>query len=615
MKNEKNHKINSSEQVFEEQSIADQFSSWITFSEKLSVGVFLVPGQTDVIYLNAAAKKIFQFDQVNNWPLEVGEFWSRLESMTLDPEKIHTSVMEAISKINDEPVIELKLQRKKTSYLAIHFFPLSNGSSDQGYGGLVIDRSIEKITQSNQVLMLEEMSKQARKLSAAGLGNIEALSGNLYTWNKNVVNEFLNDAKDQLIKTNNSLDMILALMNTIKEVQYFTRTVNLQDLLIELIDSKTLIDIRLIEPLDLASFPSSVVIDPSLTRMALSYLLDEMDQQNQVGDPIEITLTNNEGNIYLKFEIPSTLSLPGLSPELEKFPIPEQNLRLHLAKKIITTQGGSLNLQVPSPGLEMGFNVEIILPAFTLPSARQPNIPAPERPGQTTSRILLAEVQPEYQIRLRDALIGEGYRVDLATEESAALDMVQTVNPDLVLLARNMPGLDGLLVLQGIRRWSTVPIIMISERTNPDDLLYAYQFGVDDYLKKPFSIQELLARVQASLQRSSQNGSPFGQDLFQSNSLRIDYSARQVWARGNLVDLTPIEYNLLIFMSRQGKQIMPYEQLLDKVWDGPEKGTRQGLFVHVKRLRSKIEVDPKNPQIISNKWGVGYVFNPGISGD
>ena len=553
MENEKNPKFSSSEQVFEEQSVAGQMSSWIMFCEKLSVGVFLISGQNDVIYLNTAAKKYFQFDRKINWPIGTDEFWSRLESMSLDPEKIHTSVMEAIGKINDEPVIELKLQRDKTSYLAIHLFPLSNGSSDQGYGGLVIDRSIEKIAQSNQVLMLEDLSKQARKLSAAGLGNIEALSGNLYTWNNNVVNEFLNDTKEQLIKINSSLDMILALMNTIEEVQYFSRTVNLLDLLIELIESKTLIDVRLIEPLDRASFPSSVVIDPVLTRMAFSYLLDEMDQQNQTGHPIEITLTNHEGNIIIKFEIPLTLSLPGLSPELEKFPVPEQNLRLHLANKIITSQGGSLNLQIPSPGLEMGLNVEVILPAFALSSARQPNISAPEKQGQPTGRILLAEVQPEYQIRLRDALIGEGYRVDLATEGSAALDMVQTVNPDLVLLARNMPGLDGLLVLQGIRRWSTVPIIMISERTNPDDLLYAYQFGVDDYLKKPFSIQELLVRVQASLQRSSQSSSPFGQDLFQSNSLRIDYSTRQVWVRGNLVDLTPIEYNLLIFMSRQEK--------------------------------------------------------------
>ena len=83
---------------------------------------------------------------------------------------------------------------------------------------------------------------------------------------------------------------------------------------------------------------------------------------------------------------------------------------------------------------------------------------------------------------------------------------------------------------------------------------------------------------------------------------------RKVWVRGELVELTPIEYNLLGYMSRHGNQIIPYEQLLESVWEGPEKGTRQGLFVHIKRLREKIEIDPKHPQIVTNKWGVGYVF-------
>ncbi len=222
----------------------------------------------------------------------------------------------------------------------------------------------------------------------------------------------------------------------------------------------------------------------------------------------------------------------------------------------------------------------------------------------------MAEAQPEYQIRVRDALQTAGYRVDLAQDGSSALDMAQTINPDLIILARNLPGLDGLLVTQGIRRWSAIPVIMLSERANPDDLIYAYQLGVDDYLRKPFSIQELMARVQVCIRRSENARYPLTPDLFQSNTMRIDYSSRQVWVRSKLVDLTPIEYNLLVFMSRQGKQIMPYEQMLESVWEGPEKGTRQGLFVHVKRLREKIEQDPKNPQIIRNRWGVGYVFNP-----
>jgi two-component system KDP operon response regulator KdpE len=170
--------------------------------------------------------------------------------------------------------------------------------------------------------------------------------------------------------------------------------------------------------------------------------------------------------------------------------------------------------------------------------------------------------------------------------------------------------MDGLLVTQGVRRWSAVPIIMISMRDSMDDLLYAYRLGVDDYLQKPFLIEELLAKVQVSLSRQEAARQSIAPEIYQEGSIRIDRGNRQVWVRGHLVQLTPTEYNLLVYLSRQGRQIIPYELLLEHVWEGPEKGTRQGLFVHVKRLREKIEVDPKNPQILGNKWGVGYVFNP-----
>jgi two-component system KDP operon response regulator KdpE len=188
--------------------------------------------------------------------------------------------------------------------------------------------------------------------------------------------------------------------------------------------------------------------------------------------------------------------------------------------------------------------------------------------------------------------------------------MAQVINPDLVLLDRDLSGMDGLMLTQGIRRWSGVPIIMVSSRSNPDDLVYAFQAGVDDYLRKPFLFSELLVRIEANIKRGKDSRDSFTPEIYQSGSVRINYTTRQVWIRGKSVDLTPIEYNLLSYMSRQGKQIMAYEQIIERAWPGPEKGTRQGLFVHIKRLRGKIEEDPKNPDIIQNKWGVGYIFSP-----
>jgi DNA-binding response OmpR family regulator len=227
-----------------------------------------------------------------------------------------------------------------------------------------------------------------------------------------------------------------------------------------------------------------------------------------------------------------------------------------------------------------------------------------------SGRILLAEAHPEYQALLLRALENRGYRVDLAVEGRAALDLSQRINPDLILIDRNLPELDGILVTQGIRRWSSVPIVMISSRTNPDDLIHAFQIGVDDYIQKPFLVDEVLVRVQSVVRRGKDSSQAFTPETFTAGDVRINYSTRQVWIRTDPVELTPIEYNLLSYMSRHRRQILTYEQLIERVWEGPEKGTRQGLFVHIRRLREKIELDKKDPTIIQNKWGVGYIFSP-----
>jgi two-component system KDP operon response regulator KdpE len=151
---------------------------------------------------------------------------------------------------------------------------------------------------------------------------------------------------------------------------------------------------------------------------------------------------------------------------------------------------------------------------------------------------------------------------------------------------------------------------MLSASSRSDDLVQAFKAGVDDYLIKPFLIEEIILRLRSIIRRSEGSVQGTIPDIYYSGDIRIDYSLGQVWRKGNPVHLTPIEYNLLVYMTRQGKQIMTYDQLLDRVWEGPEKGSRQGLFVHVRRLREKIETDPKKPRIILNKWGVGYEFNP-----
>ncbi len=458
--------------------------------------------------------------------------------------------------------------------------------------------------------MLEGLSTHTRKISAAMGGNITALSENLQTWSEAILKDFINDTSNQLNALNVTLDQLISLIQVFSTSALNTESVVLWDLLGEVISEYREINIHLPGSDGQYDIRDQVYIDRTLTKQALEFLLEEIAKRTLPGQLIDIEITKDDEFLIVSIESSGTLPLPGLKPEPEEIQNEDLDPSLYLAQKLFLAQGGDVTFQKVLDDSGEGICFIVRLPAVANRDEIHRFKPPEKQNLAKDSRILLAESQPEYQLSVRDALIQNGYRVDLAGNGNAVLDLVQRTNPDLVIVGRNLVGLDGILVTQGIRRWSAVPIIMVSSRINPDDLIYAYQVGVDDYIRKPFLNDELLMRIQSCLKRSQSTRISVNPEIYHSGSLRINYTTRQVWARGEPVDLTPIEYNLLVYMSRQGKQIMTYEKLLERVWEGPDKGTRQGLFVHIRRLRNKIEVDPKNPDIICNKWGVGYVFNP-----
>jgi len=586
-------------------------SEWIGIFKEIPAGLFYFDSLAGEMHINPKLLEYLRLGQMPISPVLEEYFWSRLEFLGQDSGLARLSVQTARARLDQEQNSNFRLDLGNGRSLEIRLFKINLENSDeQTYGGFVLDLADDRAVYLRQVKMLQEMGVQARKNNASAKGNLDALADNLRLWSPAVRDEFLADAKNQLQQVNHSLDLMLNLIQVIEGVTVYSDTVNLIGLIKEIIRDEKQEQYRLIERQEQKTILPLSYIDPALTRLALQYLMQEIATSDPKGKPIDISLDIKESDLIIKLERPRTIPLPGLSPGQGETVLEDENIRIFLSKKIIKAQGGSLALLNEIPGSGGVSSIEIRFPSAAVPQITHKFDPPPTGKGSAEGRILVAEAQPENQIQLRDTLQEAGYRVDLALDGSAALDLAQAINPDLVILARNLPGLDGLLVTQGIRRWSAIPIIMVSERTDPGDLLYAYQLGVDDYLRKPVSTPELLVRAQVCLRRSDNARRPLSPDIFQSNMIRIDYSTRQVWIRGNLVDLTPIEYNLLVFMSRQGNQIMPYEQLLSSVWEGPEKGTRQGLFVHVKRLREKIENDPKNPQIINNKWGVGYVFNP-----
>jgi len=226
-----------------------------------------------------------------------------------------------------------------------------------------------------------------------------------------------------------------------------------------------------------------------------------------------------------------------------------------------------------------------------------------------SATILLVDDEPRY-LRLMEAnLVTEGYQVIKATNGQEAVDKVATHQPDLVLLDIMMPILDGFGACERIREFSSVPIIVVTARGEENARVRGLDLGADDYIVKPFSATELLARVRAVLRRVKTSGGT-QQAVFNHGNLRIDFARAEVFRNEKTVFLSATEYRLLLQFAHNLGQVLSSEQLLTDVW-GPEYGEdKEILWVSISRLRQKLEDDPKNPVHIVTRSGLGYTMPP-----
>lgn len=227
------------------------------------------------------------------------------------------------------------------------------------------------------------------------------------------------------------------------------------------------------------------------------------------------------------------------------------------------------------------------------------------------TNILVVDDEPRY-VRLMEAnLLPEGYQVFKAYDGQKAVEMVAENQPDLVLLDVMMPGLDGFQACERIREFSNVPIIMVTAKGEEQDRVKGLDRGADDYVVKPFSATELLARVRAVLRRAQVSGSAFQQAIFNHGNLKIDFARAEVFKDDKMVFLSATEYRLLLQFAHSPGRILSSEDLLVNVW-GPEYADdKEILWVSISRLRQKLEDDPRNPKHIVTRSGMGYTMPPG----
>jgi two-component system OmpR family response regulator len=231
------------------------------------------------------------------------------------------------------------------------------------------------------------------------------------------------------------------------------------------------------------------------------------------------------------------------------------------------------------------------------------------------NKVLIVDDDKNILAVLKYNLVNEGFNVIAVEDGIQALEMARQEKPDLILLDIMLPGMDGFEVCRILRKEMAVPILMLTAKTQEIDKVVGLELGADDYITKPFSVRELMARVRAMFRRShwaeerqTPAAEPVSQSVLKSGGLEVDVIGHRVFREGVEMKLSPKEFDLLVFLMRHREQVFNREQLVEKVWGYDYGGTARTVDVHIRSLRRKIEANPVKPKRIMTVHGFGYKF-------
>ncbi len=223
----------------------------------------------------------------------------------------------------------------------------------------------------------------------------------------------------------------------------------------------------------------------------------------------------------------------------------------------------------------------------------------------TLPQILIIEDEPEIRKFLRVTLEQQGYAVTEAITGGEGLKRITTYPPELVILDLGLPDMDGTELINNVRTWSNLPIIVLSARDRENDKVAALEAGADDYLSKPFGTNELLARIKVAL-RHARKWQNKEEPIFEYAELKVDLAKRLVWINAEEIHLTPIEYKLLAMLTKHAGKVVTHKQLLAEVWGKNASSQSHYLRLHTQHLREKLGDDATKPKYILTEAGVGY---------
>ena len=588
--------------------------------ENLTAGLFLADPTGEITDTNTALANLLGVEKSALVGQPYQELFARLIAVSSEPAVVQQWLATAVRAVIQKPGVEFTIQDEKLRHLEITFFPVWDEEGHLlGWGGLLQDITELREQTAWKFELLSILAHDLRAPLATLKGQVTALLANYPYWSGDMVMEFLESINRGVDTLTHQVDQNLALTRVeAGRLGLRPEAVSPVSLVEQALERAAgrLEDIPIER--ELADALPDVRADPARVEEVLVNLLENAARYTPPGTPITIKGTHEDNWVKLSVQDRG----PGIPANkhaaiFEKYRRAGEQMQegtglgLYISRKIVEAHGGRIGVQSPPPGAETGTEFMFTLPVMPI-VAPQPSRPSPlQLPTPATGqRILVVEDETDFQTVLRVLLAEEGYRVEFALNGQTALDIVQTDPPDLVLLDWLLPGVDGLTVCRNIRRWSGIPIIMVTSKTSQEDILAAFDAGADDYITKPFVGEELKARIRALLRRGEITVDVPGARQFVSGGLMIDFDARAVWRDGQPVALTATEFDLLEVLVNHPRQVLSYAQLIAHVWGAREDGTRHALSVHISRLRNKIEKNSREPRFIQTKWGVGYLFTP-----
>ena len=579
----------------------------------LPIGAFLVSTRGRISCVNPALLKLLHTDEDPFTGQSYHNLFEVFVSRAAAPSEVRKGFYAARLSIQDTPRVDWVLNEGAGRHLQAIFFPFYDQKGQEvGWGGAVYEWT-KKVSEVKQTLeAAADLLKKIPWEFASIQGQFRALSKHHRGWDQDTTRELFKTLNRKMEQVAGQVEQACELVRFERDgLLVYPEEVDLGELIKDFLDQQNpkFPNLTFHYPEDL-ELPA-VRIDPERMADVFKEITRYAASKSPKSCDVNIDIDVHDRDLEVSFIVEPAGE--------ERRPPPTLSQRYRgtaeigdfvLSQRIIQSHGGRMWVVDRDRGQNEGFKISFLLPR--MPHQKSLRIkdvePSPEKKDQRT--ILIAGSDTDTLHLLTSVLREEGYQVKVATDGPSVVDIAQAETPNLIILEWELAGMNGLHVSRYIRRWSSIPIFMLTTKTHPGPMVEAFEAGVDDYLVKPFLVDEVLVRVKALLRRTGNGNADQESEVFERRGLRIDYDSQQVWCRGDMIEITPLEYRLLTYMSQHQRQVLPYQQLIEHVWDAPDKGSRRGLFVHVRRLREKIERDPENPEFIVNRWGVGYAFLP-----